>query len=383
MSRREIQIKTSRASAAYDITIEAGSLVSIGRWVATSTERGSRVAVVSNEKVFGLYGEAVVAELKHAGFPVSTHLIGDGERFKNLTTLGRTLESLGEAGITRTDAVIALGGGVVGDLAGFAAATYLRGIAFYQVPTTLLSMIDSSVGGKTGVNTSWGKNTVGAFYQPHAVLIDPAVLATLPKRELTAGFCEAVKHGAIGGRRMLMNVRRLLAEHPVRTLSDNLETVGDKLAELIAEQVEFKASIVRGDERESTSNTSAKSRKILNFGHTFAHALEHVTRYRRFRHGEAVGYGILFAGQLSKRLELCNNDDIELLYDVVGKVGGLPPSASIDPRDVLASFKHDKKEVSGSLQFILLRSIGKPVIINENDIPPGMVLDSIKAVIHK
>ncbi len=383
MSRRKIQIKTASASGAYDITIEPGALATVGEWVATSAERGSRVAIVSNKKVLGLYGRPVVAELTRSGFAVSTHLIGDGERFKNLTTLGRTLESLGGAGITRTDSIIALGGGVVGDLAGFAAATYLRGIAFYQVPTTLLAMIDSSVGGKTGVNTRWGKNAVGAFYQPRAVLIDPEVLATLPKRELTAGFCEAVKHGAIGGKRMITNVQEFLVENPVGTLSGDLQTAGDKIADLITEQVEFKASIVRADERESTSNTSPKSRKILNFGHTFAHALEHVTNYRRFRHGEAVGYGMLFAAELSKRLELLGKNDIDLLYDVVGQVGGLPPVASIKPRDVLASFKHDKKAVSGSLQFILLRSIGKPMIVNENDIPRGMVLDSIKAVIQR
>jgi 3-dehydroquinate synthase len=262
---------------------------------------------------------------------------------------------------------------VVGDLAGFAAAVYLRGIKFIQIPTTLLSMIDSSVGGKTGINTDFGKNLVGAFYQPSAVVIDPDVLRTLPKRELTAGFCEAVKQGAIGGRKLFDLTEQALGERLAFGQFDRF----------LAEQVRFKASIVAADERESAAKTDAKSRKILNFGHTFGHAIEKVTRYRRFKHGEAVGHGIIFAAELSKKLELLAEDEVKLLNDVVHRTGVLPPLHGIDPSEVFEAFKFDKKNIGKSLQWILLKGIGQPIIKPGSEVPAKVLKDTLRAVIGR
>jgi 3-dehydroquinate synthase len=367
-----VNVKTKNLRSSYSIEIDAGSLRSIGE-IGAGIAPGSTVAIISNKKVDGLYGSTVTNALKKAGLKPITHLIGDGERFKNLKTFGSTLKFLGENNISRTDLIVALGGGVVGDLAGFAAAVYLRGIKFIQVPTTLLSMIDSSVGGKTGINTDFGKNLVGAFYQPSAVLVDPNVLQTLPKRELTAGFCEAVKQGAIGGRKLLALTQKVLD----RRLEFN------EFDRFLAEQIRFKASIVAADERESAAKTDAKSRKILNFGHTFGHAIEKVTRYRRFRHGEAVGHGVIFAAELSKKLELLGDDDVKLLNDVVHRAGVLPSLHGVEPSEVFEAFKFDKKSIGKSLQWILLEGIGKPVVKPSSEIPDTVLEDTLRTIISR
>jgi 3-dehydroquinate synthase len=267
------------------------------------------------------------------------------------------------------------GGGVVGDLAGFASAIYLRGISFLQIPTTLLAMVDSSVGGKTGVNSDFGKNLVGAFHQPSGVLIDPTILATLPRRELTAGFCEMIKQGAVGGRSLLGPTDKFLSAYGLPSFRKNKD---DKrfqfqISDLISAHIAFKAKIVAGDERESQGRTDHRSRKILNFGHTLAHALEKATNYSYFRHGEAVGHGILFAAELSKSLALCGEKDVNLLNDVVHRAGSLPGLAGIDLKEVLEAFSFDKKTIAGSLQMVLLRGIGKPVILTGNEIPRPLI----------
>lgn len=365
-------VKTKSSGSQYPITIDAGSLTTIGE-IAAGIEPKGQVAIISNKKVDGLYGSAVTNALKKAGLKPVTHLIGDGERFKSLKTLESTLKFLGDNKVSRTDLIVALGGGVVGDLAGFAAAVYLRGIKFIQVPTTLLSMIDSSVGGKTGVNMTFGKNLVGAFYQPSAVVIDPAVLQTLPKRELTAGFCEAVKQGALSGSKLLK-----LTEQALET-----KLAFGQFDRFLAEQIRFKASIVAADERESAAKIDAKSRKILNFGHTFGHALEKVTNYRRFKHGEAVGHGIIFAAELSKKLELMPSDEVELLNDVVHRSGALPGLHGIDAAAILEAFNFDKKVIANSLQWILLEGIGKPVIKSGSEVPAKAVRDILRSILNR
>lgn len=367
---KDISVKINRTSSRYDINIGSDLYSSVGEWAAKALGQSDRkIVIVSNKKVFGLYGDAVVKSLAGAGFKASVCLIGDGERFKSFKTLQSTLKFFGENKLNRTDAVFALGGGVVGDLAGFAASVYLRGIEFLQAPTTLLSMIDSSVGGKTGINTDFGKNLVGSFYQPSGVLIDVNVLRTLPKREMTAGFCEAIKQGAISGRKLFDQTATFLQKR-------------EDLADLIVAQIAFKAKIVIGDERESSAKTDAKSRKILNFGHTFAHALERVTDYRYLKHGEAVGYGIIFAAELSKKLELLTNNEVQLLNDVVRRAGKLPPIDKIDPSKVLDTFKYDKKLIGNSLQWILLNGIGKPVIVSQDKIPSSVVKATIRKLIR-
>jgi 3-dehydroquinate synthase len=364
-----INVNTRQGRSTYPITIDAGSLSTIGQ-ISANLAPKSKVAIISNNKVAGLYGASVTQALKKAGQKPITHLIGDGERYKSLKTLEGALKFLGENKFSRTDIIVALGGGVVGDLAGFAAAVYLRGIKFIQVPTTLLSMIDSSVGGKTGINTSFGKNLIGAFYQPSAVLIDPNVLQTLAKRELTAGFCEAVKQGALSGPKLL------------QLTEDALNNIGH-FDRFLAEQIRFKASIVAADERESTEKSDAKSRKILNFGHTFGHALEKVTNYRRFKHGEAVGHGVIFAAELSKKLELLTADEVELLNGVVHRAGKLPTLDGIDPADILEAFNFDKKVIGSSLQWILLNGIGKPVIRSGADVPAKALKDTLRTVLSR
>lgn len=376
-----LTVKVGARSGGYDIRIDGGILPDAGEWASSAAPGARRVVVISNKKVFGLYGRTLETSLAKSGFSVRIHLIGDGERFKNIRTLEKALDALNEAGISRTDLVIALGGGVVGDLAGFAAAVHLRGIRFLQVPTTLLAMIDSSVGGKTGINSSFGKNLIGAFHQPAGVLIDPDVLKTLDGRELTSGFCEAIKQGAISGRRLFDNVSGFLKGN--EAVRAKIDSRPGELAELIAAQVAFKAKIVAGDERERADKRSKSSRKILNFGHTFAHALEKATNYRYFRHGEAVGHGILFAAELSKRLELLGGDDIKLLNDVVQRAGNLPPLAGIDREKVFSAFSQDKKVIGDSLQWIVLRGIGKPLVIPGSEIPPRAVRETLNKFIQQ
>ncbi len=381
-----VKIKTKALPSSYEIRIGGGLLSACGEWAAASLSYPpGRVAIISNKKVYGLYGEAVSASLTATGFTPFVHLIGDGERFKNLRTLETALGFLSESRIARTDCVLALGGGVVGDLAGFAASVYLRGVEFLQVPTTLLAMIDSSVGGKTGVNSAFGKNLVGAFYQPRGVLADFATLGTLPKREMTAGFCEAVKQGAIGGRRLFDQTANFLAKMPELSLrsGNNDPKLAIELSALLAKQVLFKASVVAGDEREDAGNMNERSRKILNFGHTFGHALEKVTNYRYLRHGEAVGHGILFASALSKNLGLLGQDEVNLLYDVVHRTGKLPSISHIDPREAFATFKYDKKMLNSSLHWVLLRSVGEPVIFPHSQIPAPALTSAFKEAIRK
>ncbi len=392
---QSVSIKLARTAQSYDIKIGSGFLSADVVWpnVELETQIG-RIAIISNKTIFDIYGSSLLKRLAKLRVEPCVHLIGDGERYKNFKTLEQTLGFLSENKIGRMDSVLALGGGVVGDLAGFAASIHLRGISFIQMPTTLLSMIDSSVGGKTGINTSFGKNLVGSFYQPKEVLIDTDVLVTLPKRELTAGLCEAIKQGALGGTKLFSQTANLVEKLAPEAGSSKLKTGSwnldasrepaatshqpglaktDELSDMLAAQVSFKAKIVAGDERESATKTDAKSRKILNFGHTFAHALEKVTNYRYLKHGEAVGYGILFAAELSKKLELLDNNTVNLLNDVVNRAGTLPPIGHIAPDDVFDAFRFDKKLVAENLHWILLKQIGQPVIVPQNEIPRRMI----------
>lgn len=371
MGTERVSVRTKREAAGYEIRIGEGLLKGCGGWaIECGAEKRSKAAIVSNRKVFSLYGEAVSKSLSSAGFNVSVHLIGDGERFKNFPTLQKVLDFLGKERISRTDVIVALGGGVVGDVTGFAASIHLRGIPFLQIPTTLLSMIDSSVGGKTGVNSAFGKNLIGSFYQPKGVLIDTRVLDTLPKREITAGFCEAVKQGAISGKALLGLTSKVLDERK-------------EMGRFLAAQVAFKAKVVQADERESTTRTDKLSRKILNFGHTFAHALEKATNYRLLKHGEAVGYGIMFAAELSKKLEFIGQNEVDSLNDVVRRAGHLPSIRSVNPSRVVESFKYDKKVVQDSLQWVLLKGIGKPVIVPNTNIPHSDIVELVKGFVAK
>lgn len=377
-------IKTKGSPVDYTIETGSGNLQNCGAMIRNIIgDRAAKAVIVSNKKVYGLYGKAVDSSLAKAGFQTVRHLIGDGERYKNMRSLEGLLKTLGENRISRTDVIIALGGGVVGDLTGFAASIHLRGISFFQIPTTLLSMIDSSVGGKTGINSAFGKNLIGAFYQPAGVLADISTLATLPEREAVAGFMEAVKQGAISGVKLLDKASNIADDF--RTYGCNIfakPEFSEKVTDLVTANISFKAKVVRADEREDAANTGKLSRKILNFGHTFGHALEKATDYRYLKHGEAVGWGILFVSLLSKKLELLSENELNLLNDVVHRFGPLPDIAHIPASKILDSVIHDKKMIGGNIQWILLDGIGKPIINSGENISRKVLLDTHKTLLR-
>jgi 3-dehydroquinate synthase len=364
IERVRVRFRAPTADA-YQVIVGAGTLSRSGTEARRSFHPNARrLALISNEKVFKLYGSAVSKSLRAADFRVAHFLMNDGERYKNLRTLEQALAFLSAAGLERTDGVVALGGGVVGDLAGLAAALHLRGLPFLQIPTTLLAQIDASVGGKVAVNTRTGKNVIGVFHQPRAVLIDIETLRTLNSRELTAGWCEAVKHGAVGDRALFDKTVAFL-----KAKSSGQTALSDKeLARLIGAHVAFKAAIVAGDEREDVSRTDHRSRRILNFGHTTAHALEAVTGYRRFRHGEAVGYGMLVAGEISKKLGTLDNSELELLREAIRLCGRLPRADDLDPTRIISALASDKKSVEGSIKWVLLERLGRARIVDGREI---------------
>lgn len=372
-----IRVHLPARSAKYSILVGSGLLSLIGDYVrATLGERTRQVALISNDTVFKLFSKQAVSSLEAVGFVVDTWLMKDGEQHKSLRSWEEALAFLSRSGIERSDAVIALGGGVVGDLAGFAAATYLRGISFIQVPTTLLAQIDASVGGKTGANMPAGKNLVGAFHQPRLVLIDTDTLQTLPTRELTAGWCEAVKQGAVGDRKLFERTVRWLGTHA--SGAQHSGGVRTQLASTIAAHCRFKASIVAGDERESVDRDDRRSRRILNFGHTTAHALEAVTGYRRFRHGEAVGHGMLVAGEISKNLGMLAPRELESLREAVRACGPLPPADNIDIDDLMRAIKGDKKSVAGKIKWVLVEEIGTARILDSSEIDSRTLRTSLR-----
>jgi 3-dehydroquinate synthase len=278
-------------------------------------------------------------------------LIPDGERYKQLATVGRIYDALIRAGADRLSAIVAVGGGVTGDIAGFAAATYLRGIPVVQVPTTLLAQVDSSVGGKVGVNHPLGKNLIGAFHPPAAVVIDPELLATLPRREFRAGLYEVVKYGVIAS--------RPLFEQTARNLKGLFAREAPSLLPVIAESCRIKAAIVEQDERESGL------RRTLNFGHTAGHALEAVTKYRRFRHGEAVAYGMLAASALATARGVFPEADAHALASHIMQMGPLPPVGDLSAAEVTDATRRDKKVLAGRLHFVLPTAIGATTTVTD------------------
>lgn len=309
---------------------------------------GSSITIVTNTTVEPLYGEKLRAALAPLAKAVSTVVLPDGEAYKNWETLNRIFDALLERHADRKTTLIALGGGVIGDMTGFAAASYMRGVPFIQVPTTLLSQVDSSVGGKTGINHPLGKNMIGAFYQPLAVLADTAALRTLPERELAAGIAEVIKTAAIAD------------EAFFEWLEANVEALNrcdpDVLADAIKRCCEIKASVVAADEREGGL------RAILNFGHTFGHAIEAGLGYGEWLHGEAVGCGMAMAADLSVRLGHLDDASRKRLVALVA-AARLPVRApALGEQRYIELMKSDKKAEAGTIKFVLLKGIGEPLI---------------------
>jgi 3-dehydroquinate synthase len=357
---RRLELALNQEARRSEINVGRGIRLNLAQLISAALERNPRrIGIISNERVFQLYGREIVRKLRPAGFRVFEWLMPEGERYKSFRVLENAVKFLNDNQFERDDLVLALGGGVVGDLAGFAAAIYLRGLPLAQMPTTLLSQIDSSVGGKTAINLPSGKNLVGALHQPACVVIDTETLTSLPQRELVSGFCEMVKQGLIA--------ERSLFEQTVSGLRQVRESrnflVTPDFENLIAAHCGFKASIVANDERESTGRADAKSRRILNFGHTTAHALEAVTNYRQFRHGEAVGYGMLVAGELSRNLGLLDPGELELLREAVDLCGRLPRADNLDLNYIISALKHDKKSIDGQINWVLLEGVGLPKIV--------------------
>ncbi len=278
-------------------------------------------------------------------------LIPDGERYKNLQSVSRIYDPLIRANADRGSAIVAVGGGVIGDTAGFAAATYLRGITLVHVPTTLLAQVDSSIGGKVGVNHTLGKNLIGAFHQPSVVAIDPLLLATLPRREFRSGLYEVVKYGMIASRdlfdRVARDTKAIFARDP------------EVLVPAIVESCRIKADVVSKDEREGGL------RRILNYGHTVGHALEAVTKYRRFRHGEAIAYGMLAAADLAVARGALADRERQALAALIATLGPLPPVADLSIAEIIDAIRRDKKIVDGRLHFVIAIEIGATMTVDD------------------
>lgn len=380
---QKLKVSTLQKAAEYEIIIGTGLISDFGSLIRESLPNSAeKIAIISNRKVFGLYGEAVKTAIERAGFSAVVFLMPDGERYKNFNTLRKIIDFLSENKLRRTDHVVALGGGVVGDIAGFAASIYLRGISIFQIPTTLLAMIDSSVGGKTGIDTKFGKNLVGTFHQPSAVFIDVNFLRTLPRREFISGLCEAIKHSVLSGTALFQQTVSFLSEFPIsrhkRAFSS--DDYSKTLERLIASNIAFKSSIVSEDEREETSRTE-RSRKILNFGHTIAHAIEKSTKYSLLKHGEAVGIGILVEAEISKLIANFPESEIKLLNDVISRLGKFPNLEKIEEQKVIEAISFDKKNLSGELEWVLLRKIGEPLIFK--GVPKEVLIKAFRKILKK
>ena len=315
---------------------------------------GKQVMIVSNDTVAPLYLDRYKAALENLGKTVATCILPDGEKYKNIEHLNLIFDALLEAGFNRDCTVLALGGGVIGDMAGFASACFQRGVYFIQVPTTLLSQVDSSVGGKTGINHPLGKNMIGAFQQPQVVLADMSQLSTLPDRELSAGLAEVIKYALLGDEEFLV------------WLEANMEGLIARDEQLLAEAVyrscAHKARIVANDEKEQGE------RALLNLGHTFGHAIESYLGYGEWLHGEAVATGMVMAADLSHRMGWISLEDLERTKKIISRAQ-LPivcPKIPLD--DFLAYMAHDKKVLNGQLRLVLLQQLGKAVITRGFDV---------------
>ena len=325
--------------------------------------RGRRSVLVASRRVFAIHGRGVARSLRRLG-PLHVALVPDGERFKSRRTLQAVHDAFLEARLGRDGLVVALGGGVVGDLAGFAAATWMRGVDWVGIPTTLLSMVDSSIGGKVGINHPRAKNMIGAFHQPRAVVIDPAFLATLPSRELRSGAYEILKCAILGDRALFASFR----EAPVGLRG--WDRVGMESA--IATACRIKAEVVEKDEREGGL------RRVLNLGHTIGHALEAVTRYRRFTHGEAVGWGLIGAAFIARRRGLLPEAGYDAIASSVDHVGPRPRVSDLPLPPVLDALDRDKKARAGRVPFVLPTAIGRVEI--REDVTRAEVLRALRVM---
>jgi 3-dehydroquinate synthase len=326
-------------SGDYPIMLTQGSLAKLGERTATVC-RGRRAVLVTDDRVAPLYLTAATQSLENAGFVVSARVLPAGEPSKSAANVMALYAHFHQAGLSRSDPVIALGGGVIGDLTGFAAATYLRGVPLIQVPTTLLAQVDSSIGGKTGIDLPEGKNLVGAFYPPRAVIMDPGLLRTLPRRQMAEGMAEVIKYGLI---------RDLALLEQIEQQTYDLEWVLERC-------VRIKIGLVAQDERDTGE------RMILNFGHTVGHAIEKVTGYQVYSHGEAVAIGMVMAAAVGEYLGETEPGCRERITQVL-QSHQLPVRTDLPAGDVIAAIRSDKKQLAGRIHYVLLRRPGEAILL--------------------
>lgn len=347
------KIGVNLPSNSYQILIAPDSLNELGKEIA-ELNLGKKVLLVSNPEIFDYYGKTCLKSLENAGFETYTHLIPAGETHKNLQSIAQLYDTALANRLERSSTLVALGGGVIGDMTGFAAATWLRGINFVQVPTSLLAMVDASIGGKTGVNHPQGKNLIGAFYQPKLVLIDPTVLKTLPEREFRAGMAEVIKYGVIWDEDLFTKLEQ--AEN-----IDRFDSIDRALLQtILVRSTQAKAEVVSQDEKE------AGLRAILNYGHTLGHAVESLTNYQQFVHGEAVAIGMVAAGKIATTMGLWTETEAKRQEQLITKTKlptQIPPELNID--EILATLKTDKKVKAGKVRFIVPTQIGKVTITDK------------------
>jgi 3-dehydroquinate synthase len=358
MKPKRIRVKSSAGE--YTIVCGEGVLRDAANEIL-KLGKFSRIHIVSSPNVWRAVGKSVQRGLGLKNIH-ATHLMDDAESGKNLSTVEKLSRSLVRAGIDRHSLIIAVGGGVVGDVAGFAASTCQRGVSLVQIPTTLISQVDSAVGGKTGVNLPEGKNLVGTFYPARLVLVDSAMLKPLPERQYRGGLAEAIKYGVIADAKLFAylekNFAAVLRRDPAA------------LAHIVPRCLEIKAHVVSRDERESGL------REILNFGHTFGHALETVTNYRTYQHGEAVAWGMMAAALLGHEIGLTPADEVSRIVSLVRRMGPLPPWPKVPPKKLIAAMHSDKKTRAGKLRFVLTPKIGKAE--SHENVP----METIERVLH-
>src|SRR6476469_3736660 len=351
----ESVIRVELPQQSYNIAIASGSLDQLGA-ECTHLQLGKKVLVVSNPAIFKQYGERVIAALEKAGFEVFRCILPAGERYKTLASIQKIYSAAFENLLERSSTLVALGGGVIGDMTGFAAATWLRGINFVQVPTTLLAMVDASIGGKTGVNHPQGKNLIGAFYQPKLVLIDPKVLSTLPVREFRAGMAEVIKYGVIWDAELFVQMEQAASLDQLDHLDDGL------LQEILIRSCQAKATVVSKDEKESGL------RAILNYGHTIAHAVESLTNYKAINHGEGVAIGMAASSRLAVELGMWDAECDRRQSALIEKAG-LPAKlpAGVDVEEILHTLQLDKKVQDGKVRFVLPVRLGEAAVSDRVD----------------
>ena len=355
-------IRVELSANPYPVVIGAGTLGQLGEQIlAQGIKAGTKVLVVTNPVVQEHYGTVALNSLRDAGFDADTLVLEAGEDQKTPASVALIHDAAFARKLERGSLIVALGGGVVGDMAGFAAATWLRGIAVVQVPTTLLAMVDAAIGGKTGVNHPGGKNLIGAFHQPRLVLIDPTTLATLPEREFRAGMAEVIKYGVIGDAPLFAELEQAAAADGSGGLACQAAVGPALLQRLLERSAAAKARVVAADEREGGL------RAILNYGHTLGHVVEALCGYGTYLHGEAVGIGMLAAGEIACAMGLWSPEEQRRQRALV-QAAGLPLAMpALDPEAVLTCLQGDKKVIDGKVRFVLPTGIGSVVIRDDVD----------------